>query len=104
MDASKKILSMMKENGITEYRLSKDADLPITTITNLRTRHTQPSIHTLETICDTFNISLSQFFLKEDEKLYPIEQKDLKIMDYYVQLDEGEKDLIRSMILHLHKK
>lgn len=62
MDVTQKIKQLTTERGWTEYRLVKESGLSASTIANIYHRNTIPSIPTLEIICNTFGITLSQFF------------------------------------------
>ena len=62
MDVIEKIKELAKNRGWTEYRLVKKSGLSASTISNIYHRNTIPSIPTLEVLCDTFGITLSQFF------------------------------------------
>ena len=66
---------MMDERGWSEYRLAKECGVSQSTISNIFNRNYQPSISSLESICRSFGITLSQFFaegrlveLTEDQK------------------------------------
>ncbi len=62
MNVLEKLNELMKERGWTRYRLAKECNLPEGTLANIFHRGTIPTIATLEIICQTLNISLSQFF------------------------------------------
>lgn len=62
MDVIQKIKQLTAERGWSEYRLVKESGIPASTIANIFHRDTTPSICTLESLCDTFGITLSQFF------------------------------------------
>lgn len=62
MDIAKKIDVILKKRGWTRYRLSKESNLPESTLTNIFHRNTTPSINTLSAICSTLGITLSEFF------------------------------------------
>ena len=62
MDVIKKIKDLAEEQGWTEYRLVKESSIAASTISNIFHRNTLPNIITLESICNTFGITLSQFF------------------------------------------
>lgn len=66
IDVAQKIKELTKERGWSEYRLVKESDLPASTIANIFHRDTTPSISTLSVLCDTFGITLSQFFSEGD--------------------------------------
>ncbi len=65
MNVPEKIKKLTKERGWSEYRLVKESKLPTSTIANIFHRNTVPGISTLEAICDTFGITLSQFFSED---------------------------------------
>ena len=62
MDIRERLDEILKKKGWTRYRLSKVSDLSESTLTNIFHRGTVPTVATLETICQTLNISLAQFF------------------------------------------
>ena len=66
MDVNKRIAELMEARGWSEYRLAKESGLSNSTIANIFRRNTIPSIPTLELICDSLGITLSQFFANND--------------------------------------
>ena len=60
MDTLQRLHQLLDERGWTEYRLAKNCGLSNSTIANIYHRNTIPSISTLEAICTSFGISLSQ--------------------------------------------
>ena len=65
MDIINRIKDLAFERGWSVYQLSNEADIGQSTLTNMFTRKTLPSLVTLEKLCNAFGITLSQFF--EDE-------------------------------------
>lgn len=92
----------MKEREWTEYRLSKECGLSESTLANIFRRNTVPSITTLETICDAFGITLSQFFAEgEMVELTP----ELKVLfENWVSLTADQKEAALHMIQALNNK
>ena len=78
LDTILRLRELMNSRGWSEYRLAKESKLSMSTISNIFHRGSIPSIPTLETLCNTFGISLGQFFSDGDEpiSLTP-EQKEL---------------------------
>ena len=68
MDVIKKILDLTAERGWSLYQLSFEADIGQSTLSNMISRGTMPSITTLKKICHAFDITLSQFFDETDSK------------------------------------
>ena len=66
MDILKRINQLRINKNWSVYRLSVEAGLPQSTLTNMINRETLPSIVTLEAICDALGITMSDFFNEEN--------------------------------------
>ena len=95
MDVNSRIRHLMKERNWTEYRLAKMAGLSASTLSNLFTRNTTPSINTLEAICKGFGITLAQFFTEGEVIELSREQKEF--FDQWVTLTADEKELLKQI-------
>ena len=93
MDVKNHIKELMDERGWTNYRLSMEAGLSHSTITNIFKRNNAPTIPTLEAVCKAFGITLSQFFSegKETEYLTP-EQRSLFAV--WTALNDDQKEAL----------
>ena len=96
MNVHDKLHKMMNERGWTEYRLAKEAKLSQTTVYNIFTRNTVPNIITLEQICNTFGITLSQFFAEGDMVEMTPELREL--FDNWVNLTSEQKQAVEQII------
>lgn len=96
MDPNEKLREILSQKGWTEYKLSKTSGLSESTITNIFKRNTVPSIHTLETICKAFNLTLSQFFA-EDEMIETT--PDFKeLFDSWKYLNSEQKQAVIALL------
>ena len=77
MDTLQRLHQLLDERGWSEYRLAKNCGLSNSTIANIYHRNTIPSISTLEAICTSFGISLSQFFAEGEMVELTPELKEL---------------------------
>ena len=102
MNTHDRLRKLMKEREWTEYRLSKVCGLSESTLANIFRRNTVHSITTLETICDAFGITLSQFFAEgEMVELTP----ELKVLfENWVSLTPDQKEAALHMIQALNNK
>jgi transcriptional regulator with XRE-family HTH domain len=91
MDILDKIRRLQKERGWSVYRLSYEAGLTQSTVANMFSRKTVPSIPTLKALCDAFGITLAQFFA-EDEEAEPLTSKEKKIVDQYRLMTPKQKE------------
>lgn len=99
MEIIEKIKYLMKQRNWSEYRLVKESGLPPSTISNIFHRNTLPSIPTLEAICNTFGLTLSQFFANAPIVDLTPEQYDL--LQLWAKLTDTQKELIIHLMLEL---
>lgn len=100
MDTILRLRELMNSRGWSEYRLAKKSKLSMSTISNIFHRGSIPSIPTLETLCNTFGISLGQFFSDGDEpiSLTP-EQKEL--LDNWSTLSDQQRHLVKELLKNM---
>ena len=91
-----RLRTLLKERGWTEYRLSKESGLSESTVANIFRRNTVPNIITLEQICNTFGITLSQFFAEGDMVEMTPELREL--FDNWVNLTSEQKQAVEQII------
>ena len=86
----------MEERDWSDYKLAKEANLSTSTVTNIFSRNTTPTLPTLEAICRAFGITLAQFFT-EDEEPFALTSEQKRI-DYKMEhiRSRPEKIPVRS--------
>ena len=94
MNVIERINEIMKKQGLSDYQLAKISGLSPSTLSNMRRRNTVPSVPTLENICNSLNMSLSQFFANDEMEMYPVTPRQKQFLDYYIRLSEEQQDLI----------
>lgn len=97
MDTLERIRGYMQARNWTEYRLAKESGLSQSTITNMFTRHTAPSVPTLEAICSGFGITLSQFFSGSDN-LVELSDEQMEVFQKWSTLTKRQKQLVSELI------
>jgi transcriptional regulator with XRE-family HTH domain len=92
MDISKRLKELRKKMGFSQYKLSKESGVSQSYLSCLEAGKKTPTVDTLEKICNTFGISLSEFFeMNNDNIPDPYTQaiiKEIKKLD-----DEQKKSL-----------
>lgn len=101
MDARERIRSLMQERDWSEYRLAIASGLSQSTVANIFNRNTTPSVTTLESICNGFGITLSQFFSESNLVELTADQKQL--FDAWKSLSVEQKQLVFDLIRLLKK-
>lgn len=96
MDTLERLRQLMAERNWTMYRLAKEGDLSHSTVKNIFSRNTLPSIDTLERICDAFGITLAQFFAEGE--MIDLSPELKRLFDSWVNLTVEQKQLVQSMM------
>ncbi len=94
MDIIAKIEKLKSERGWTDYELAQQSMLTQSTIASIKARKSPPKIDTLQSICNAFGITLSQFFL-ENEKIEVLSETEKILLDNFRKLTpQKQKALI----------
>ena len=100
MDILKRIDDLRKERGWSMYRLADEAGITQSTIANMFSRKTLPSISTLQEICQAFNISLSEFFGDNNKDL---NNNEFLLLANYRKLSTKNKGIVNTLINMLNE-
>lgn len=95
MDVLERINELRKNRGWSIYKLAEESAITQSTLANMFTRKSNPSIPTLIQLCEAFGITLSQFF---DDKELKYSDDELVLLSNYRKLNEKEKNIINSLI------
>ena len=97
MDTLLRIKELLDERSWSEYKLSKASGVSQSTLSNMFKRNNAPTIPTLESICEGFGITLSQFFSTGDDaiKRSP-EQREM--IDCWSTLTKEQKEILLQLI------
>ena len=63
MTIVQRIQQLTEDKNWSDYRLAREANLSQSTISNLLSRGSYPSLYTLENICSALGMSLTSFFI-----------------------------------------
>ncbi|MBQ9791935.1 MAG: helix-turn-helix transcriptional regulator [Clostridia bacterium] len=99
MDILKRIEDLRKQKGWSIYKLAEESMVTQSTLANMYTRNTMPSISTLINICNGLGISLSEFFCENDKDMIRI--KEDKLLQSYNKLTDKQKDAVLCLIQNL---
>lgn len=99
MDIKERLNSVLHKYGWTRYKLSKESGLLESTISNIFYRGTIPTLTTIETICNTMNITLADFF-SEDERV-EITPETKAFLEAYNKLPEEKRKFILQAMKYL---
>ncbi len=101
MDILERIQELMAERGWTVNRLAKESGLPQSTVSNLFTRGTLPTVPTLEQICRGLGVSLSQFFA--DGPCVSLTAEQQLLLDRWSTLSGEQKASVLDLLAHMNQ-
>ena len=87
MDILKRIVDLRKERNWTEYQLAEHSGLTQSTISSWYRKNMLPTIPSLSKICDAFVITLSEFFLEDNNKTVMLNEQQLRLIYYAAKLN-----------------
>ncbi len=97
MDVLKKIKDLKKEKGWSVYKLAIESGITASTLTNMFSRNTLPSIGTLTALCEAFGISVAQFFADDDYGKILSEDEN-RLVQNYRKLSENNKKAVVLLV------
>lgn len=93
----------MNKRGWTIYRVAKEANIPWSTVRNMFKRNTEPSIATLECICQGMGMTLSEFF-NEGGASNGLSPQQQALLDDFALLSESDKRIVCDLTKSLSQK
>ena len=99
MDILNRIDELRNEKGWTIFKLAEESCVNQSTLANMFSRKTNPSITTLEQICNGLGISLSKFFAESETDI--IDSNNAELLLKYNKLTDNEKVAVLELIERL---
>ncbi|MFT3952078.1 MAG: helix-turn-helix transcriptional regulator [Oscillospiraceae bacterium] len=100
MTVLEKILWFKQERNWTEYRLSEESGIPQTTISSWFRKNVNPSIASLEKLCDAFHITLSQFFAEDGEQV-ALTEPQKQLVAHWNRLNPAQQQIILDLLVSI---
>ena len=96
-DVLEKITSLREERGWTTYRLSKLSGIPQSTISTWYRKNLMPPIDKLEIICQTFGITLAEFF-NDTDVLVSMTEEEKNMLSQWNLLTPAQREAVINII------
>jgi len=97
MDIIKRVTELREQRGWSKNHLAKKSGLSQSTVSNLYNRPHEPTISTLESLCNGFGISLSEFFNADGDATFLTEEQK-HLLSEWSKLSETQKQSIFNLI------
>lgn len=98
MNCNLALKRLMKKRKMTVYRLSKTSGVSESTIRNIFLRGNDPSLSTLEALCSALGVTLSEFFMSEEQECFTLNKEEKELIEAYRASDRREKEFIKRVI------
>ena len=90
IDVLQRINELREERHWTEYQLAERSGLTQSTISSWYRKNMLPTIPSLSKICDAFGITLSQFFLEDNDNATLLNDQQVQLLHYAAKLDSQQ--------------
>lgn len=97
MDVIRRIEELRIEKGWTKYKLAEESLLTYSTLSSMYARETPPKLDILQMICEGFGITLSQFFL-DNEDIEVVTPDEKELICRYRRLSDEKKKAVNILI------
>lgn len=98
MDILQRILQLREEKGWSEYKLSVESGIPQSTISSWFRKKAQPSVQSLQAICDACGITLAQFFSDQKELPSYLSQRQLALLSGFSHLNNAQQSALVTFL------
>lgn len=98
-----RIEQLCEQKHISRYRLAKKSGISQSSISTLLNRKSIPTIQTLEKLCAGFDITLAQFFAKDDE-IPDLTEEQKKLLKNWNALDDHSRQLVSAYMQGIIQK
>lgn len=102
MDINSRIKKLQSERNWTVNHMASEANINPGTILNWYNRKSTPSIDCLESLCNAFRITLSQFF-NESNEVVELSDTQKELLSEFDLLNQDAKDDIIRLIKTINK-
>ena len=102
-----KIKLLMEKRHWSMYKLAKESGIPYSSLNSLFQKNNQPTISTLERICDGLNISMGEFFstqILQNDNALTLSSEELALITLYRSLDKNDRKLLLNYLKGLAKE
>lgn len=103
MDAKARIKELMTQRGWSIYRLSQESGIAMSTLTNLFRRGQQPTLQTIEVVCEAMELTLPEFFA-EGADPSGLTEEQARFFTLWDALTEEQQEAILELLDTMHTK
>lgn len=96
-----RITALREERHWTEYQLAEQSGLTQSTISSWYRKGMLPTIPSLSKICDAFGITISQFFLGDENQAVLLSDKQFALLAAASKLTSEQYDALLDFLLKL---
>jgi len=92
-----KINLLLEQRHWSMYRLAKESGIPYSSLNSLFQKNNQPTISTLEKICDGLNITMGEFFstqFLQSDSNQVLSKDEQELLNMYRSLDKNDQKLL----------
>lgn len=98
-----RIMELCSKNGISRYQLSPRTGISQSALSDIVKKKNNPTLATIERICDAFGITIAQFFTVDDNSP-DLSEDQAEILCIWNSLKTEEKKFIKTCMNSMKNK
>lgn len=102
MNILDKILRLREEKGWSEYKLSVESGIPQSTISSWFCKNAQPSLNSLQAICNACGITMAQFFADDETQAAYCSQMQCRLLAGFSHLNTEQQEMLVQFLESFH--
>ena len=97
-DVMGRVKELMAERGWSQNELARRAGIAQSTISSWFTSNFTPSVASIESLCPVFNITLSQFFVKDNDDIFELTDNQKEAVKTIAKLSPEQLDKLTDFL------
>lgn len=94
MELGERLRYWRKKKNVSVYKLYRISDISENHIRSIEKGEKQPTVAKLKALTDALNVSLSEFFNEDEERVCYLTEKEKHMLDLYRSLPPDKADIL----------
>ncbi len=105
MDIHERIQQLINKEGWSLYKLSQETGIHETTVYNwFNENHFTPSRKSIEIVCATLNISITQFYSEIDIDESELNEEQILLLELFEKIPKNKRQVVFDILRNLTDK
>lgn len=104
MEIGERLRYWRMKKDISVYRLYRMSDISENHIRSIERGEKQPTVAKLKALTDALNVSLSEFFNDDEERVFYLTENEKNLLDLYRSLPPNKADILTDFYKKMNEE